>query len=563
MEQATLSCMQTMPSQELILRPYQLRAIEQVREHWRAGRNRVVLVAPVGAGKTACAEDMILRALIRSDGFDVWFLAHRIELIDQPARRFQKRGINYGIVKAGIPPHPDRRVQIASVQSLKNRPIDPTAKADKKALVFVDEGHRTKAQTYLNILRDLRQTYAVVYVVYLTATPYRLDGQGLGDVADALVEATTPRELIAEGYITEGTVIGRPPKDRISDSAVGSDGEFLEEAAESMMDVPKLIGDSVDTWRKHCDGYPGLGRCISKKSALARAEAFKGAGFRVGYLDGETPKRERQLLLARLAIGGQRSAHPLGLDVLFFVNVLTEGFDSESSYDLVLHECKHDLWLGKSYPPEYVPLCVLGDYAPTKSMGAFIQYWGRGSRVHARKPWLRFLSHAGNEEEHCFLSVHEGFFLEHKQSEWMKKVREREAEQGVRKSSGGIRRLICSDCQTRWLPGTASCLHCGGTNLTPSGRPDSAELEPEAPGELVEKQATAEMTRPPTPFELESWFTREFMRLRSLNARLVSDGKRPYKVGTIIYRYRGVFRRDPPWEVYNRYRRQYGFIASE
>ena len=86
------------------------------------------------------------------------------------------------------------------------------------------------------------------------------------------------------------------------------------------------------------------------------------------------------MLLARLAIGGQRSAHPMGLDVLFFVNVLTEGYDSESSYELVLNECKRDLWMGRSYPPEYILLCVLGDYAPTQSMGAFIQYWGRGSR---------------------------------------------------------------------------------------------------------------------------------------------------------------------------------------
>lgn len=544
----------------LILRPYQNRAIAQVKEHWTAGRKRVVLVAPVGAGKTACAEDMILRALARDDGFDVWFLAHRIELIDQPARRFQKRGINYGIVKAGVQPHPDRRVQIASVQSLKNRPIDPAAKAERKALVFVDEGHRVKAQTYLNILRDLEQTYGVVYIVYLTATPYRLDGQGLGDVAEALVEATTPRELIAEGYITEGTVIGRPPTEKIDPKAIGDDGEFLEEAVENVMDRPKLVADSVETWRKHCAGYPGLGRCISKKSALARAEAFKAAGFRAGYLDGETPRKERQMLLARLAIGGQRSMHPLGLDVLFFVNVLTEGYDSESSYDLVLKECRHDLWLGKSFPPEYVPLCVLGDYAPTKSMGAFIQYWGRGSRVHPCKPWLRFLSHAGNEEEHCFLSVHEGFSLEHKQSQWMKKVREREEAQGVRVSSGGVFRLICSDCQTRWLPNTTRCLHCGGTNLTPSGRAVIPEPDEEAPGELVEKKASAEDRRPPTPFEIESWFTSEFSKLRSMNARLISDGFRPHQVGTIIHKYKSIFRRDPPWDVYHRYKRQYGFV---
>ena len=102
--------------------------------------------------------------------------------------------------------------------------------------------------------------------------------------------------------------------------------------------------------------------------------------------------------------------------MLLFVNVLTEGYDSESSYDLVLHECRSELWQGRSYPPEYVPLCVLGDYAPTKSMGAFIQFWGRGSRVHKDKPWLRLLSHAGNEDGTAFSLSSRGVSLEHKQS---------------------------------------------------------------------------------------------------------------------------------------------------
>ena len=81
------------------------------------------------------------------------------------------------------------------------------------------KGIGSKAQTYQRILRELRQTYQHVYVVYLTATPNRLDGQGLGDVSDALVEATTPRKLIAEGFITEGQVIGRPPPEKIDTRA--------------------------------------------------------------------------------------------------------------------------------------------------------------------------------------------------------------------------------------------------------------------------------------------------------------------------------------------------------
>lgn len=560
----------------LILRPYQSLAVEAVKRHWANNKRRVLLVAPTGAGKTALAEEMIVRALARSDGADVWFLAHRVELLEQPARRFQKRGIDFGIVKAGVSSQAGRRVQIASVQTLRNRPVYDGA-VRGSALVFVDEGHRVKAATYAHIIRDLERSYSSVYIVYLTATPYRLDGQGLGDVTDALVEAATPRQLMDEGFLTDDRpasrhlpghtpcyVVGRPPPEKIDPRAVDEDGEFNAEAVEAVMDRPKLVGDAVDTWRKHCDGYPGIGRCRTKKSAMVRLEAFKAAGFRVGYLDGETPRRERQLLLARLAIGGQRSAHPMGLDVLLFVNVLTEGFDSESSYDLVLGECRKEIWGGRSQPPPYVPLCVLGDYALTKSMGAFIQFWGRGSRVHRDKPWLRLLSHAGNEDEHCYLSQHESFTLEHRQSDWLGKMRAKEAEQGVAVSDGGCDRLLCADCGTRWLLGTTICLHCGGSDLGPfrSKTRDADEGDEETPGELVEKVPDAEAPRPPTPFETENWFTKQFSWLRSENARRVSDGKRAMKPGVIIHKYRGIFKRDPDFGIYNRYRNQFGFTRE-
>jgi len=555
----------------LILRPYQNTSIADVKAHFSAGRNRVVFVAPVGSGKTACAEYMIAQTLASSGDVDVWFLAHRVELLEQPARRFKHRGIPFGMVKAGSKPASKHRVQIASVQTLANREVDEQRGRGRICLVFVDEGHRTKAATYLKILRDLKRTYDDAYFIYLTATPYRLDGQGLQDVADALVEAATPPQLIADGFITEGTVIGRPLPDPIDPRAIDDSGEYLEAAAEAAMDRPALLGDTVDTWRRHCEGWPGIGRCTSKHSAMLRLERFRAAGFRVGFLDGETPAGERRLLLARLAIGGQRLGHPAGLDVLLFVNVLTEGYDSESSYELLfLPEIRKVIWPTASAPPPYQPLCVLGDYAPTKSMGAFIQFWGRGSRTHRDKPWLRFLSHAGNEDEHCFLSKHHGFTLEHRQSEWLSKLREREAAQGVKVGGGYVAGVKCQECGTRWamLEGGGvpeSCLHCGCRELGAVVRSVSeGRSEEEAAGELVEKQAAAEAKRPPTPAELDNWFDGEFRKLRAHNAEAVSDGlrSRVWKVGMIVKKFMGQFGRtyeQVPWDVYRRYKRMYGF----
>ena len=563
------------------LRPYQQQAIVNIRAHWSAGRNNVCLVMPVGGGKTLTSAYMIKRAISDSPDVDVFFLAHRVELIEQPSRVLTKLGIKHGIIKAGVKPDIHARVQIASVQTLANREVEAYAatgtKPGRYALIIPDEFHRYKSQSHRRIIRELKRCYSDTFLIGLTATPYRLDGQGLQDVADGLVEAATPPQLIEEGFITEGTVIGRPLPTPIDQRAVDGDGEYLEAEAEAAMDRPALLGDTVDTWRRHCEGYPGIGRCTSKRSAMLRLERFQAAGFRAGYLDGETGALERRMLLARLAIGGQRLGHPAGLDVLLFVNVLTEGFDSESSYELLyLPDIRKVIWPTSAAPPPYQPLCVLGDYAPTKSMGAFIQFWGRGSRTHKDKPWLRFLSHAGNEDEHCFLSKHHGFTLEHRQSEWLSKLREREAAQGVKVAGGYVTGVKCQECGTRWamLEGgrpPESCLHCGCRELGAVVRSDSAggrgAGEEEAPGELVEKQAAEEAKRPPTPAELDNWFDAEFRRLQAHNAEAVSDGalSKVRKVGSIYFRYLGVFKRTPaqfPHAVFRKYKLMYGFGGS-
>jgi superfamily II DNA or RNA helicase len=85
-----------------------------------------------------------------------------------------------GIVKAGFPPRPSAPVQVCSIQTLheravRRRSIDlPDAK-----LVFVDECHHARAQTYQSII----DAYPNSVIIGLTATPCRSDGRGLGNIS--------------------------------------------------------------------------------------------------------------------------------------------------------------------------------------------------------------------------------------------------------------------------------------------------------------------------------------------------------------------------------------------
>ena len=86
------------------LRPYQREVIEQFHGAVAAGKRRVILVAPTGAGKTVIGADIInttTRAQKR-----VLVLAHRREIIQQTAAKLSMNRVYPGIIMAGAQPRP-------------------------------------------------------------------------------------------------------------------------------------------------------------------------------------------------------------------------------------------------------------------------------------------------------------------------------------------------------------------------------------------------------------------------------------------------------------------------
>ena len=63
------------------LRPYQQAAVDQVREAFRAGRRKPLLVAPTGSGKTVMFSYVTASAAAK--GNRTLILVHRAELLEQ------------------------------------------------------------------------------------------------------------------------------------------------------------------------------------------------------------------------------------------------------------------------------------------------------------------------------------------------------------------------------------------------------------------------------------------------------------------------------------------------
>jgi len=266
-------------------RPYQETALAGVIA---ALDSSPCLVLPTGAGKTFTAAELVRRL-----GRPTLWLAHRRELIAQAAQSLYRLGLDVGVVMAGSRPNPRAQVQVASISTLLKRTVPACT------LVVVDEAHHARAATYRKILDPLRAFGA--NVVGLTATPWRLDGRGLGDIFGALVVGAYPDDLIRDGTLVEPVVYAPSTPDLRGVHVQHGDynvGELV-----GAMGKPKLVGDIVEHWQRLSPGRRTVVFAVNVKHSEQIVAAFKAAGVRAEHLDGTTAAGQRDAILHRLRTG--------------------------------------------------------------------------------------------------------------------------------------------------------------------------------------------------------------------------------------------------------------------
>lgn len=262
------------------LRPYQLNACAAVRDHWRAGTRRVLLVAPTGAGKTLLGADLIGQA--RS----LW-VAPRQEIVTQTAKRLRGTRERVGVMLSGHREDADAAVQVATIQSLLGRQNMPAAD-----VVVLDEAHHYLAARW----RELADCYPRSLIVGLTATPQRADGEPMGDAFDELVVAAHYSQLVADGFLVPATVL-RPSE------SLGGD----------------LAQDPIEAWFRHSGGVGSFFFAPRVNIAQEWTARLISLGVPAATIHANTPGAERLDCMARFRAGKLRA--------LCNVNTLTEGVD--------------------------------------------------------------------------------------------------------------------------------------------------------------------------------------------------------------------------------------------
>ncbi|WP_181361951.1 DUF3427 domain-containing protein [Streptomyces sp. MA5143a] len=347
--------------------PHQQDMLERLRvEREIRGRNRNLLVAATGTGKTVMAalDYRNLKTTLGNGNPRLLFVAHRKEILKQSLRTYREvlDDASFGeLLYSGQDPREWNHV-FASVQSLNLQRLEQLA-ADHFDVIVIDEFHHATASTYRRVIEYFKPKE----LLGLTATPERMDGRNVQDeffggriAAEMRLWEALENDLLCPFHyfgIPDGTDLTNLSWQKGSYTDRDLENIYTGNHARARI-VIKQIRDKVS----NPGAMRALGFCVTKLHAHFMADFFRQAGFRAVALDSDSSAVDRAQALADLRDGN--------LQVIFSVDLFNEGLDI----------------------PDVDTLLLL---RPTSSATVFLQQLGRGLRRTETKPVLTVLDFIG------------------------------------------------------------------------------------------------------------------------------------------------------------------------
>ena len=279
----------------------------------------VLLQSPTGSGKTQIGTRAVKSATEK--GHDVIFLAHRRELLEQTGKTFFKAGIPHSLMMAGARHNTRLRAVAASVGTLVNR----LESVRPPKVLIVDEAHHAVAGSTDKVIRWVETNGGKV--LGLTATPWRLSGEGLDTHFQHMVQGPPVAWLIANGYLSDYRAYAPAAPDLTQIHTLA--GDYVKNEIDQVMKGKAIVADCVSQWKRYAPGKRTIGFAVSVEHSQVLVEEFLKAGVRAAHVDATTPPPLRRQLILNFATGH--------LDVLFNCELFSEGFDLGSGVKMIYH----------------------------------------------------------------------------------------------------------------------------------------------------------------------------------------------------------------------------------
>jgi superfamily II DNA or RNA helicase len=276
------------------------------------------------------------------------FLADRISLCTQTSERFDKYGLDHGMMQAS---HwrcrPSELVQVCSVQTLARR------RWPEVSLIVVDEAH------VLNEAVKKKLASKDCYAIGLSATAVT---PGLGKYFDVVVNAPPTNRLIEQGLLVPLRYFACTAPDMTDVKVVA--GEW--DAKETDKKTLQVVGDVVKEYLLNGQGKKFIGFASSIVHAQELQRQFLANGINVATYTADDKPEDRSEIVQEF------KKEDSSIRGILSVEALTRGFDVASVEVLILAR----------------PL--------RQSLAVHVQMLGRVMRTSEGKTEAIVLDHSGN-----------------------------------------------------------------------------------------------------------------------------------------------------------------------
>jgi superfamily II DNA or RNA helicase len=331
---------------------------------------KLVAQLATGGGKTRVFS-AICRRYIDKSNKDVLILVHRKELLKQTRKTlYDAEKIICQPIIAGMRTIPKARVYVGMVESV-NRRVERLT--NNIGLVIIDEAH-------LAVHNKMHEHWPNQLIIGFTATPLSASRKNpMKNWYQDIVCGIDIPDLIRLEALSQNITFA--PKDTVDRAALTiKNGEFDEGLMGMSFSKPKYINNTVVAYEKHAKGTKTIVfNCTIDHSKLVE-QAFKGSGYKVRHLDGETSANERDQILNWFKTTPDA--------ILCNCNIATTGFDEPTIETVIVNRS-------------------------TMSMPFWLQVCGRGSRRTAAKSAFTIIDMGGNAIIHgdwCYKRDWENIF---------------------------------------------------------------------------------------------------------------------------------------------------------
>ncbi len=432
------------------LRDYQQLAYNKITEAWSQYRS-LLAVLPTGAGKT-----VIFSTIIHDHVGASAAVVHRKEIVAQISLSLASCGVPHRVIAPAKTVRlirrkhldkygksfvdPNAQCGVVSVQTLTSKSTMNDAATmrwvKQVTLCVFDEGHHYTEQ---GIWAKAVHLMDNAKLLFITATPERADGTGLGEghggFAETMIEGPTTKWLIEQGFLSK--FVYRAPQTDIDlrDIALGKNGDFNANALKARVIESHIVGDVIKHYKQWGENKRAIVFATDVETAEAMAECFRAAGYTAAALSGETDQGDRDRTLEEFERGT--------IQILVNVDLFDEGFDVPAVECVILAR-------------------------PTQSLAKYLQMVGRALRIMEGKEYAVIIDPVRNWERHGAPTWPRKWSLE-----------------GKEKGSGGatdtIPQKTCDACTIPYEAYYKACPYCGNVNeIADRGAPEAVD------GDLIE-----------------------------------------------------------------------------